>query len=150
MSDSWILGIRDILVYWLAGQVILVAGSFVFQWITSYDVHAMIEHDDNEAVGWSFGGWLIALGIIACAALKGASSNVFIELRVLGIVSLVGMVLLIGTRVVVDKLLLRGASLSDEVATQKNLAAGKVACFSFITIALILSAAVQNSFNSIG
>jgi len=150
MSDSWALGVRDILVYWLAGQVILVAGGFVFQLITSYDIHGVIEHDDNEAAGWSFGGWLIALGIIICAALKGASSLVIVELKVLLVVSFVGLILFSGTRIIVDKLLLPGDSLSDEVAGQKNLAAGKVACFSFITIALILSAAVENSFNSIG
>jgi uncharacterized membrane protein YjfL (UPF0719 family) len=149
-SDSWILGIRDIIVYWLAGQMILVVGGLVFQFITSYDVHGVIEHDDNEAAGWSFGGWLIALGIIICAALKGASGNVMVELRVLIIVSFVGLLLFSGTRIIVDKLILPGDSLSDEVAKQKNLAAGKVTCFSFIAIALILSAAVENSFNSIG
>jgi uncharacterized membrane protein YjfL (UPF0719 family) len=150
MSDSWLLGIRDILVYWLAGQVILVAGGLIFQLITNYDVHGVIEHDDNEAAGWSFGGWLIALGIIICVALKGASSLVIVELKVLLIVSFIGLLLFAGTRIIVDKLLLPGDSLSDEVANQKNLAAGKVACFSFITIALILSAAIENSFNSIG
>jgi uncharacterized membrane protein YjfL (UPF0719 family) len=150
MSDSWMLGVRDVIVYWLAGQVILIAGGLVFQLITRYDVHGVIEEDDNEAVGWSFGGWLIALGIIVCTALKGASSNVILELETLGIVSIVGILLFSGTRVLVDKILLQGDSLSDEVANQKNLAAGKVACFSFIAIALILSAAVENSFNNIG
>jgi len=150
LSDSWILGIRDIIIYWFAGQVILVIGGLIFQLITNYDVHGVIEHDDNEAAGWSFGGWLIALGIIVCTALKGASGNVILEIKVLIIVSLVGLLLFSGTRIVVDKLLLPGSSLSDEVAGQKNLAAGKVACFSFITIALILSAAVENSFRSIG
>jgi len=82
--------------------------------------------------------------------LKGASSNVIVELKVLVIVAFVGLLLFSGTRIIVDKLLLPGNNLSDEVARQKNLAAGKVACFSFITIALILSAAVENSFNSIG
>jgi uncharacterized membrane protein YjfL (UPF0719 family) len=150
LSDSWFWGIRDIIVYWLAGQAILIIGGFVFQLVTSYDVHGVIEHDDNEAAGWSFGGWLIALGIIICAALKGASSNVIAELEVLLIVSFVGMLLFSGTRIFVDRLLLPGDSLSDEIAEQKNLAVGKVTCFSFITIALILYAAVENSFKSIG
>ena len=131
MSGSWILGVRDILVYWFAGQVILIVGGLFFQLVTSYDVHGVIEHDDNEAAGWSFCGWLIALGIIICTALKGASGNIILELEVLAIVSLVGMLLFSGTRVLVDKLLLPGGRLSDEVAKQKNLAAGKVACFSF-------------------
>mgnify|MGYP006416302767 FL=1 len=103
ISNSWALGIRDIIVYWLAGQVILVVGGLIFQLITSYDVHGVIEHDDNEAAGWSFGGWLIALGIIICTALKGASSNVIVELEVLIIISLVGLLLFAGTRIVVDK-----------------------------------------------
>lgn len=150
MSNTWILSIRDIMVYWLAGQVILVAGGFIFQLITSYDLHKVIEHDDNEAAGWSFSGWLIALGIIISTALKGASSNIMLELKVMIIVSCIGLILFSGTRIIVDKLLLSGESLSEEVAAQKNLAAGKVTCFSFITIALILSAAVENSFNSIG
>ncbi len=150
LSDSWLMGIRDIFFYWLAGQVILVAGGLLFQLITSYDVHEVIEHDDNEAAGWSFGGWLIALGIIICTSLKGASSNILMELKVLVIVSIIGLLLFSGTRIIVDKLLLPGHSLSSEVAGQKNLAAGKVACAAFITIALILSAAVENSFKSIG
>ncbi len=150
LSDSWLLGTRDIIVYWLVGQLILIVGGLIFQVITDYDVHGVIEHDDNEAAGWSFGGWLIAFGIIICVALKGASSDLAVELKVLMVVSFIGLLLFTGTRVIVDKLLLPGDSLSDEVSKQKNLAAGKVACFFFFFFALILSAAVHNSFNSIG
>jgi len=56
-SESLMLGMRDIAIYWLIGQVILVIGGFVFQMITRYDVHKVIGDEDNLSAGISFGGF---------------------------------------------------------------------------------------------
>ena len=45
----------------------------------SYDVHEVIGHDDNAAGGLSFGGFLVAVGIIMRVALAGAGSNLIVE-----------------------------------------------------------------------
>jgi uncharacterized membrane protein YjfL (UPF0719 family) len=71
-SKSFAYGLRDIVIFWLLGQAILVIGAFAYQRITKYDVHELIEYDDNVAVGIGFGAFLAGLGIVVRASLVGA------------------------------------------------------------------------------
>lgn len=139
-SGSFLMVIRDILVYWLVGQILLVVSGFVFQKITSYDVHKTIGEDDNIPAGISFGGFLVGIGIIVRSALAGASSDLWEELQIVLAVWLIGIVLLVTARAIADKIFLPNSPLSKEVAEDKNPAAGAIAAASFICIALLLAA----------
>lgn len=141
-SISFVAGIVDLLVYWCVGQMLLIVGGWLFQKITPYDVHETIEHDDNTAAGLSFGGFLVGLGIIMMTALKGAGSNLIAEIGPTILIAVVGTVLLVATRMIIDRVLFTGVSLAREVAAEKNAAAGAVACASFISLAWVYSVAI--------
>lgn len=141
-SISFIAGIVDLLVYWAVGQALLVFGGWLFQKITPYDVHHTIEHDDNTAAGLSFGGFLVGLGIIMMTSLTGAGSNLFAEIGPTILIAVTGMLLLVATRIIIDRLFLPSAPLAREVATEKNVAAGALACTLFVALSWAYSAAI--------
>lgn len=147
-SDTFFIGLRDIVIYWTVGQVILIVGGFLFQAITKYDMHKVIGIDDNLPAGISFCGFLVALGMITRNALYGASSQIGEEIIVTFIFALFGMVLLVLSRVIVDKVFLPESPLSKEVETDRNPAAGALAAASFIIIALLFTAAINPASNS--
>ncbi len=142
-SSSLLIGLRDMVVYWALGQVILIAGGFLFQLITRYDLHKVIGDEDNMPAGISFGGFLVALGIITHNALVGATSHLADEISTTLVFALSGMVILVLTRVIVDKLFLPNSPLSKEVVEDRNPAAGSIAAVSFIVVALMFVAAVN-------
>ncbi len=142
-SASWLLAVRDIAVYWTIGQLLLILGGVIFQWITSYDVHKIIEDDDNMPAGIGFGGFLVAIGIIVRNGLIGAGSNLSEEIFITLMFAIVGILLLIPTHTIVDRILLPASPLSKEIEVDKNPAAGIIAAVSFIAVALIYTAAVN-------
>ncbi len=143
VSTSLLTSIRDIVVYWALGQVILILGGILFQFITRYDVHKIIGGENNLPAGISFGGFLVALGIITRNALFGATSRLGEEILITIIFALVGMVLLTLTRIIADRVFLPGSPLSKEIAEDRNPAAGAIAAASFVVAALIFAAAVN-------
>ncbi len=142
-SDTFILGLRDVLIYFVVGQSILIAGGLLFTRFTAYDVHEEIEHDDNTAAGISFGGFLTALGYIAGIALTGATSRVAEETITAFVMALFGIVVLLVARIIADRLLLPASRLSKEVAEDQNTAAGALAAASFLLVALLFAGAVH-------
>ncbi|MDP8239517.1 MAG: DUF350 domain-containing protein [Candidatus Hatepunaea meridiana] len=142
-SETLLIGIRDIAVYWALGQVILIIGGFLFQLITRYDIHKVIGDEDNMPAGISLCGFLVALGIITRSALVGATSQLGEEILVTSIFAIAGLIILVLTRVIVDKVFLPSSPLSKEVAVDRNPAAGAIAAVSFIVIAVIFTAAVN-------
>jgi uncharacterized membrane protein YjfL (UPF0719 family) len=141
-SDSPIDLFLDIAVYWLTGQVFLVAAWYLFRALALYNAQRAIAVDDNPAAGLSLGGFFVGLGIILLAALRGAGSDRVAELLVALGVGLVGLVLLALARLIAATLLLRKARLGDEVDRQKNLAAGAVSALASIVVALLYAALV--------
>jgi len=131
--------IWTVLVYWAIGQAILILAGFVYQWITSYDVHAEIEKD-NVAAGVGFGGALAAVGAIIGLAGEGDFTSYSHDLpRYLGYAA-VGLVLLPIIRFLTDRVLLPGVKLSDEIARQDkpNLGAAYIEAFSYLAAAFII------------
>ena len=141
-SASVWMGVADLIYYFSLGQVLLIMGGFVFQFITSYDVHQVIEQDDNVAAGLSFGGYLVAIGIIMRVALVGAGSNLVVETATTLVLAVCGIVLFSFARVITDKVLLPKSPLSHEIAVDRNAAAGAVAAASFVSVALVYAVAI--------
>ncbi len=142
-SGSLMLLMRDVMIYWAAGQLILVVDGLVFQAITRYDVHKSIEDDANPAVGISFGSFLVAQGLIVRTALTGAGSDLGRELLITAVIAGSGLVLLLIGRVIADKVFLPHGVLSQEVAEHKNTAAAVIAAAAFLVIAILFSTAVN-------
>lgn len=144
-SGSLVDRIVDVGIYWAIGQAILVASGLVFQWITPYDVHKVLEDDDNMALGVTFGGFLVAVGLIANAALRGATSNIIAELPTVAIWSFFGLLLLSLMMVIVDKVFMPKSKLSDEIVRDKNSGAGAIAAIGFLSVAILFGSSVNPS-----
>ena len=142
-SGSLMLLIRDVMIYWAAGQLILIIDGLVFQAITRYDVHKSIEDDANPAVGISFGSFLVAQGLITRTALTGAGSDLGRELLITAVIAGSGLILLLVGRVIADKVFLPHGALSQEVAEHKNTAAAVIAAAAFLVIAILFSTAAN-------
>jgi uncharacterized membrane protein YjfL (UPF0719 family) len=143
-SASFWIGLRDVAIYFVVGQLILIAGGWVYTKFAGYDVHEEIGDHDNIAAGISFGGYLAALGFIASVALTGASSQWADEVITSLVLATFGIVLLMTARVVADVFLLPKSPLAKEVAVDKNNAAGAVAAAAFLLVAVLFATSVQS------
>jgi len=154
-SDGYLNAIRDIAVYWALGQGLFIVGSWAFFKTAGYDVQKTLEHDRNTAAGFSLGGFLVALGIVLGASLKGASSQllpvvdpagqlVLGELLTTAIVLAVCVPLLILTNVVTQRLIFHHVNLSKEIAIDKNAAAGIVCATASIATATLVASLITS------
>ena len=126
------------LVYWLAGLAALVVAGLLYDKITSYDLHDEIEKD-NTAVGVAFAGVLIGFGNIIRLAGDGDFVSWNESLAEFGYYTVVGLILLPLVRLFADKVLLPGASLSDElVKTKPNLGAGVLEAVSYLAASMLI------------
>lgn len=142
-SASVWMALRDIAIYFVVGQAVLVAGGWVYTRFAGYDVQKEIGDHDNVAAGISFGGYLVALGYITSTALEGASSQWASEIVTSLVLAVFGTIFLVLVRVLVDVLLLPKSPLAKEVAVDRNSAAGAVAAAAFVLVAVLFSASVQ-------
>ncbi len=126
------------LVYWIAGLAALVVAGLLYDKITSYDLHDEIEKD-NAAVGVAFAGVLIGFGNIIRLAGDGDFVSWNESLTQFGYYTVVGLILLPLVRLFADKVLLPGASLSDElVKAQPNLGAGVLEAVSYLAASMLI------------
>lgn len=126
-------GIDTALVFWVAGQIILIITAYFYSWITPFDVHDHIEKD-NVAVGLGFAGAIVAIGnliryglMIDFVSWQESFTNVGIDV-------LIGLIFLPLARTLTDKILLPGRSLTDELINQDkpNIGAGLIEAFAYI------------------
>jgi uncharacterized membrane protein YjfL (UPF0719 family) len=132
-------GILTAVVYWLMGQLLLILASYVYDWITPYDLHAEIEKD-NVAAGVGFAGSLIGIGALIGMAGRGSFEGWRESLLEYLSFALIGLVLLPVVRFLTDKILLPGVALTDEIANQEkpNLGAAYIEAFAYISGAFLI------------
>ena len=131
---SILTSIVETVAYFLAAQVIFVLFGKVYQLATRYDVHHEIEQD-NAAAGVSLGLSLIAVSVLVSSYLSRYDS-----LLGLALWFVMGTVLLLGCRYLVDKFLLPGRLLDDEVSTDRNWGAALIEGGSAIAVAALIGA----------
>jgi uncharacterized membrane protein YjfL (UPF0719 family) len=120
------------------GLLAMVVMSLVYQRVTPYDDLAQIR-DNNVAAALPLAGVVLAVGIIVEAAIAGQVESWSEDLASVGIYLGVSLVLLLVLRVLADLFLLPGASLSKEVAEDRNTGAGLVEGTSFVCGAMLLA-----------
>jgi uncharacterized membrane protein YjfL (UPF0719 family) len=126
------------LVYWFAGLVALIVAGLLYDKMTSYDLHDEIEKD-NVAVGVAFAGVLIGFGNIIRLAGEGDFVSWNQSLTEFGYYTVVGLFLLPLVRLFADKVLLPGASLSDELVKDRpNLGAGVLEAVSYVAASMLI------------
>lgn len=126
-------------VYWALGQIVLILGGLIFNWITPYNIHAEIEKD-NVAVGIGFGGALTAIGATIGLSAKYDFISWDKSLTEFLIYAVLGLLLLPVVRFLTDKVLIPSVKLTDEITNQDepNLGAAYIECFAYISAAFII------------
>ncbi|MEG3638480.1 DUF350 domain-containing protein [Magnetococcus sp. PR-3] len=124
--------------FFILGQGVLILFSRLYDWVTPYPLQQHIEQG-NVAAGIAFAGAIASLGILIGKGISGQFFGWWDHLIQFVEISIVGMVLLMMVRFVVDHLLLPGHDLNDEIAQDKNMAAGWVEMSGTVGFALLLS-----------
>ena len=121
------------LVWFVISQVLLILFSFLYQKMTKFDMHHQLSQG-NVAVGISFGGTLLAFGLMMHFYLTQYDS-------LLGLLvwALLISVLLFVNRFVVDKLILSGGNLDDELSQDQNWGVALIEVATSISAASIIA-----------
>lgn len=132
-SGGEMSGVISALVFWGIGQLLLILTAWVYNLMTSYDVHDYIEKD-NVAVGIGFAGAMIALGNIIQFGISDDFESWDITAIRLGTEVLLGLIMLPIVRFLADKILLPGRNLTDELINQDkpNNGAALIEAFAYI------------------
>ncbi|GLB53084.1 hypothetical protein NBRC110019_21240 [Neptunitalea chrysea] len=138
-SESITHGMYTTVLFWGAGQLLLILTTRVYNWITPYDIHEHLEKD-NVAVGVGFAGALIAIANLIRFAITGVFETMD-EVAIAGIEVAGGLLILPVMRFLTDKILLPGASLTDEIVNQEkaNIGAALVEAFGYIGGSVLLT-----------
>ena len=108
---------------------------FAYQKCTNFDLHKEIERD-NPAAGVAVGGNLIAFGLLLEFFVQRYDS-----LAALVIWGIAIAILLIITRMIVDKLLLSGSRLDEEIRKDQNWGAALIEVSTAIGVSLLIQGA---------
>jgi len=118
-SGNLEFGIYTALLYWVLGQVLILISTALYNRMVSYDIHKEIEND-NVAAGIAYAGLIIAMANLIRNGLMGDFDNWIDTLLEVGYEAGIGIIVLPLIRTLVDKILLPGQKLSDEIANQEN------------------------------
>ena len=103
----------------------------------------LIIHDekDNVAVGISFGGAILAIGIVIMNALMDPFIDWTTTLIDVSLQTILGIILLPIMRFLTDKVLLPGRKLTDEIINQEkpNIGAGLLEAFAYVGSAILIT-----------
>lgn len=140
-------GFWMLLLFFVLGQLALIAMTYVFRWLTGYDNVREIE-SGNLAAGIAQAGLLIAMGVIVGQAASGDFTT--LEDSLVGfLISLLVVVVLYPVRQLVVQCLILGAPirfrsilLDNEVAEDRNIAAGLLEASAYLSTALFVTSIV--------
>lgn len=125
------------IVFFVLGQVSMVLFSILYNAIAPFDIHAELQQK-NTAAAITFSGNLIALGIVVSNGVKGdfvAWQQDLISFAISIVVAFLFIPLL---QMVMDRLVIPGKSLKDEIKRDKNIGAGLLEAVITISFAAIV------------
>ncbi len=134
-------GVLTAIVFFVLGQVILILFAKLYDLTTPYKLQDEVEKG-NVAAGVAFGGTIAALGLIIGKGVAGDFLGWTENLILLAEVAVFGAVVLQIVRMVMDKLVLTGHDLNEEISRDRNLAAGFVEMSVAVSFALVLVALI--------
>lgn len=132
-SGYWISGLITAVVFWAVGQLILVGFTRFYNRIVPFNIHDEIEKD-NVAVGVSYAGVLIAVGLLIGSGISGDFVSWSDHFTWLGIEVGIGLIALPLIRWITDVILLPGAKITDELVNQEkpNIGVGIIEAFAYV------------------
>ena len=144
-SDGLVTGLRDTVILWTIGQVILLIGAILYRRLCRFDIHQLIQFDDNAAAGLRFGAFLVGLGLVIRGALLRAPMTEVshaIQTLVLAIGGLLAFALFypIGRHLVLWR-----HSNHDEVDMRGNMSVSVVDAAATLSVALLIAHAIERT-----
>lgn len=132
---SFIKGSISTLIFFVLGQFAFILFSRLFQAITRFDLHAEIEKD-NVSAGVGFGMTMAAMGLLLSNSIVKSDSII-----AFAIWFILSAMLLVMLRYLVDKLILPGQLLDEEISKDQNWGAALINGSIAIIIALLVNTA---------
>jgi uncharacterized membrane protein YjfL (UPF0719 family) len=148
-SDGLLLGLRDTIVLWALGQVVVVIGAVLYRRLANFDIHQLIQYDDNAAAGLRFGSFLAGLGLVVRGALLRAplaDVSHAVETLVLATGGLIAFAVLYP---VVRRLVLLTRASTDEVDMQGNMSVSLVDAAVTLGLALVIAQAIERTLQGV-
>lgn len=131
-STGWTEDIITTLIYFIMGQIGFLIFGWVYQLISRYDVHKEIEKD-NVSAGVAFGLSLVAISILLSGYIMSYNS-----LPGFAVWFVMGLFVLIVSRYIVDKMMLPGSLLDEEISKDQNWGAALVEGTVAVGIAMLM------------
>lgn len=123
--------------------VLFVLGKWIDNRVTSYEVERQLTKRDNPALAISTAGYYLGIVIIFVGAALGPSYGLEMDLLLVGGYTAGGIGLLLLSRVINDKLILRGFSTQRELVEDRNSGTGVVLFGSYVASACIVAGSVH-------
>ncbi|HEX8372553.1 MAG TPA: DUF350 domain-containing protein [Chthoniobacterales bacterium] len=133
-GGGYVIEILDTLVYFVVGQLGFIGLGAIYQYTCGYNVHDEIERD-NEGAGIAFGATLIALAILISGQIRRDDSLVALAVWIP-----ISLLVLLGSRWLVDLIILPNARIDEEIARDRNWGVAIIEGAAAIGIALLLDA----------
>lgn|GEM_PF-1539587 len=142
LAGAWTNGSWGTVLLWFAiGQAMLVAVTFLYQWITPHDIHAEID-TGNTACAIGLAGFLVGTALIVYGAIAGPATTLLSDLTDAGVYLGVGVVTMVLMRGFTGILFIpRTTSLNDEIVRDRNINAGLLEAAAYV-----IAAAAMTSF----
>ncbi|TMP42360.1 DUF350 domain-containing protein [Pseudoalteromonas citrea] len=120
---------------------------FVAKWLynatTPYDTFYQIIKQKNTALATSVAGFMLGVVIIYSAILAGPSAGLISDLILTGVYTLVGLLLLIVSRIINDKLILHSFCNRQQLIEKQSTAIGAVQAASYVASGLLIGASLS-------
>ena len=140
-GGGMLAGIISTIVFFVIGQIILLALVYAYETITDFDCIPEIAKG-NKAAAMMIAGKSIALGIILRSSIVGPTQGWATDIKSFALSAITGIVLLLVLNKLVDKLLLPNTNLHQEVSVDQNVAAVRITQTATIGLAIIISTVV--------
>jgi uncharacterized membrane protein YjfL (UPF0719 family) len=136
-GGGWFVG----LACWGIGIAVLVAMSYLYPRMASYNVFGEIRRRNNPAAGIALAGLLIATGNVVAMAFSPEFRNWSASLQEYGLLLGIGLLALVVIRWLADLVLVPRVKISDEIVHQNipNVGAGLIEAFSYIAGSFLIA-----------
>ncbi|AVQ13620.1 PF03994 domain protein [Leptospira santarosai] len=138
LLDGSFLGI----VFFSIGQIALILFTFAYRKIVPYSLDVELKEKENLASGISYGGALVAIGIIIARALHKDPISMEHTLFQVFLDFMLGLIVIPAVRLVTDAVILPGSTLKEEISRDQNVGVGILEAVVLISFAGILFYAV--------
>lgn len=134
---------RDPAAFLVLFGVLFLVGKGLNDLVTSYAVDRELTEHDNPALAISTAGYYLGIIIVFIGAVIGPTTTLLWDLLLVGGYGLGGILLLLLSRLINNRLILRGFSAEHELIEDQNPGAGAVLFGSYVGSALIVAGSIQ-------